>query len=88
MLIVMEDRQHLKAVEPFLNVEAFRRFDVFQVDRVEVAQQFDDGLDCLLGAGTRVHADWNDLHVTEQLEQQRLSFHDGEASARSDVAIS
>lgn len=84
----MEDRKHLEAIESFFDVEAFRGFDVFKIDSVEVAKQFDDGLDCLFGTGTRVHADWNDLHVTKQLEQQRFSLHDGKTSARPDVAIS
>ena len=45
MLIIVEDGQHLKAIESFFNIEAFWSFDVFEIDGVEVAQQFDDGLD-------------------------------------------
>lgn len=38
VLIIMEDRKYLEAVESLLDIEAFWGFDVFKVDSIEVAK--------------------------------------------------
>ena len=85
VLIVVKDRNAHLAAQPLLDVEAFRRFDVFQVDAAEAGLQQPDGLTEQLGVfGVQFQVDG--VEVGEALEQERLALHDGLAGQRADIA--
>ena len=87
MLVVVEHRDLHGAAQLFLDVEAFRRLDIFEIDAPE------SGLDQLAGANDLVgvlggELDIEDIDIREALEQDPLAFHDGLTGRRADIAES
>ena len=81
VLIVVEDRDLHGPLQFFLDGEAFRRLDVFQVDAAE------GGLEQLAGADDFVgvfggQLDIEDVDIGEAFEQDAFAFHDRLAGGR------
>ena len=76
MLIIVEHRDLHPRLQPLLDLEAFRRLDIFEVDtakrRLQPRHAFDEGIDVVLS-----HFYIEAVDAGELLEQYRLSFHDG-----------
>ncbi len=85
VLIVVEHRDVEQFLQPFLDLEALRRGDVFEVDAAEHRRDPLHALDDLVGART-VEADREAVDAGELLEEKRLAFHDGEGALGTDVA--
>ena len=85
VLVVMEHRNFHPALQLILDVEAFRRLEVFQIDaaegRLERCNHRDDMIDVM-----RLDLDVEHVDAGELLEQDRLALHDGLASQRPDIA--
>ncbi len=84
VLVVVEDRDVHALAQLLLDVEAFRRLDVFQVDAAHGRLQHGDGVDQLVRIVLR---QFQVEHVDpgEFLEQAALAFHDGLGGQRADV---
>ena len=85
VLVVVEDRDAHARLQPLLDLEAFRRLDVLEVDaaegRLERRDHVDELVDVLLG-----DLDIEDVDAGELLEQDRLAFHHGLGGERADIA--
>ena len=85
VLVVVEDRDIHLLLEFFLNIEAFGRLDVFEVDAaeggLEAFHDFDDFIGIL---GSQI--DIVDIDVGEALEKDALAFHDGLTGQSADIA--
>jgi hypothetical protein len=85
VLVVVEDRDVERLLEPLLDLEAARGGDVLEVDAAERGGDPDDRLDDLvhvLGG----QADREGVHVGELLEEHRLALHHRHGRLRADVA--
>ena len=75
----------MRALQPLLDLEAFRRLDVLEVDaaegRLERGDHVDELVDVLL-----VDLDVEDVDAGELLEQDRLALHHRLGGERADVA--
>ena len=85
MLIVVEDRDVHRLAQPLFDLEALRRFDVFQVDAAEARLHQPDCLDELFRV-LRVQFQINRVQIGEPLEEERLPLHHRLAGQRADVA--
>ena len=74
MLVIVEDGDVQLVLEALLNLEAFRRFDVFQVDAAEGGRQGFADLDDLVGA-LRGDLNIEDIDIGEFLEEHALALH-------------
>ena len=76
VLVVMKRRDRHRLPQGFLNVEAFRGFDVFQVDSaaggLQELAEFDDVVRVL-----RAHFQIEDIDIGKALEEHGLAFHHG-----------
>jgi len=85
VLVIMEHRD-LHALAQFrLDVEAFGRLDVFEVDAAEGRLHGRDHVDQLVGVGL-LQFDVEHVDAGELLEQHALAFHDRLGRQRADVA--
>ena len=85
MLVVVEDRDAHGALQLFLDFEAFRGLDVFEVDAAERRLHQLAGADHLLGI-LGVQFDVEHIDVGEALEQDALALHNRLAGRGPDVA--
>jgi hypothetical protein len=85
MLVVVEDRNVHALLELLLDVEAFGRLDVFQVDAAQGGLHRGDDVDQLVGI---VLGQFDVEHVDagEFLEQAALAFHHRLGGQRADIA--
>ena len=81
----MKDRDVHLGLQAFLDLEAARRADVFQVDAPERGGQELDGGDDLLHV-LRSQADRKGVHVGELLEEHGLAFHHRQRGLGPDVS--
>jgi hypothetical protein len=81
----MEDRNLQPAAQLALDVEAFGRLDVFQVDAAEGGFERRDDLDQLVRV-VLVQLEVEHIDAGELLEEHRLAFHHRLRSERPDVA--
>ena len=85
VLVVVEDRDAHAGLQPLLDLEAFRRLDVLEIDaaegRLERRDHLDELVDVLLG-----DLDVEDVDAGELLEQDRLALHHGLGGERADIA--
>ena len=85
VLVVMEDRYLHAFAQLFLDIETFRRLDVFEIDAAE--RRFEGGDDVhQLVRIAFVHLDVEDIDAGEFLEQDGLAFHYRLGGERADVA--
>ena len=85
MLVVVEHRDVQRGPQRLLDLEAFRRLDVLQVDAAEGRRDRLDRLDHDRGV-VAVQLDVEDVHVGELLEEHRLALHHRLARQRAAVA--
>ena len=85
VLVIVEDGNFHRLLQGFLNVEAFRRLNVFQVDAAEGRLQQLAGFDDLVGI-LGVELDVKYVDVGEPLEQDAFAFHDRLSGQCSDIA--
>ncbi|MCY1218873.1 hypothetical protein D9M72_308270 [compost metagenome] len=85
VLVVMEDGDVHALAQLLLDVEAFRRLDVFQVHAAQRGFQRGDDLDDLVRVA-RVELDVEHVDAGELLEQAALALHHRLAGQRADVA--
>ncbi|GAB1412640.1 hypothetical protein MASR1M97_13760 [Candidatus Desulfobacillus denitrificans] len=85
MLVIVEDRNAHALAQFLLDVEAFGRLDVLEVDAAEGRLQRGDDVDQLVGVEF-AHLDVEDIDAGEFLEQHALAFHHRLAGERADVA--
>ena len=76
VLVIMENRNLHALAQLLLNVEAFRRLDVFEVDAAECGLQRSDVLNELVRIGL-VHLDIEAIDTSEFFEQNGFAFHHG-----------
>ncbi len=82
MLIIMEYGDLHPLAQFAFDVEAFRRFDIFEVDAAESRLKGSDGVDQFVWI-TFVDFDVEDVDVGEFLEQHALAFHHRLGSERA-----
>src|SRR5580658_939503 len=87
VLIVVEDGNLHGAAAFFLDVEAFGRLDILQIDAAEGGLEHLAGADDFVGVGSG-QFDIEDVDIGEALEQDGLAFHYGLAGGGADVAES
>ena len=84
VLVVVEDGNRHGATQCFLDVEAFRGFDVFQVDsadgRLEQLAEADDVVGIL-----RTYFEVEYIDIREALEEHALAFHDWLAGQSANI---
>ena len=85
VLVVVEDRNAHPRLQPLLDLEAFRRLDVLEIDAAEGRLERRDRLDHALDF-RRVDLDVEDVDAGEFLEQHRLAFHHRLGGERADIA--
>src|SRR5262249_42455879 len=85
VLVVVEHRDAHALAQLALDLKAFRRLDVLQVDGAEGRLQAGDDVDQLVGV-CPVDLDVEDVDAGEGLEQHRLAFHHRLAGERADGA--
>ncbi len=85
VLVVVEDRDVERLLEPVLDLEAARRGDVLEVDAAEGRRHELDGLHDLVGV-LGVEADREGVDAGELLEQHRLALHHRHRRLGADVA--
>src|SRR5690606_23470600 len=85
VLVVVEDGDLHALAQLLLDVEAFRRLDVFEVDPAQRGLQRGDDVDQLVRV-VLVQLDVEDVDAGEFLEQAALAFHDGLGGQGADVA--
>ena len=85
VLVVVEHGDVAALFQFLLNIKAFGRFDVFQIDAAEGGFQRGDDVHQLVGV---LLVDFNVKHINarEFFEQHALAFHHGLARLRADVA--
>ena len=85
MLVVVEDGNAHARLQPFFDLEAFRRLDVLEIDaakcRLQSADRFDHAVDL-----RRVDLDVEYIDAGELLEQHRLALHHRLGGQRADIA--
>ena len=84
VLVVVEDRDVQRVLQPLLQLEAARRGDVFEVDAAEARGEPHDRLEQLVDIRA-VQADRHRVDIGKVLEQQRLALHDRHRAERADV---
>jgi hypothetical protein len=85
VLVVVKDGDVQARLQRFLDLEAVRRGDVFQVDAAEGRRNVDHGFDEAGDAGG-VDLDVEHVDAGEALEQDALAFHHRLAGQRAQVA--
>ena len=85
MLVVVEDRDVHALDQLRLDLEAFRRLDVFEIDAAEGRLQPGDGIDERIDVGLG-DLDIEDVDSGEALEQDGLAFHHRLGGERADIA--
>ena len=85
MLIVVKDRDRHAFLELALDLETFRRLDVFEIDAAEGRLQRGDDFDETVDIGLR-HFNVEDVDAGEFLEENRLAFHHRLCGERPDRA--
>ena len=83
MLVVVEHRDFHALAQPPLDVEAFRRLDVLEIDSAESRLQRRDDLDQPVRIAL-VHLDIEAIDSGEFLEEYRFAFHHGLGCERPD----
>src|SRR5690348_15665866 len=85
VLVVVEGGNFHGAAQLFLDLEAFGRLDVFQIDGAEGGlQQLADANHVFRLGG--VHFQVENINIGEALEEDSFAFHDGLAGKSADVA--
>src|SRR5690348_490197 len=85
VLVVVEYRDVHALAQLALDIEAFRRLDVLEVDAAEGRFERRDDLDQLVGVAL-VDFDVEYVDARELAEQHALAFHDGFSGQRADAA--
>ncbi len=85
VLVVVHDRDFHALAQLLLDLEAFRRLDVFEVDGAERRLQRRDRVHEAVRVGGG-HFDVEHVDACEFAEQHRLAFHDGLGGERADIA--
>ena len=85
MLVVVEDRDLHALAQRFLDLEAFGRLDVLEVDAAEGRLERRDDLDQLLGVAL-LDLDVDRVDAGELLEEDGLALHHRLARQRADGA--
>src|SRR3546814_2750193 len=85
VLVVMEDRYFHALAQLLFYVEAFRGFDVFQIDAAQRGLQRRNNVDQLVGISFR-QLDVEHVDAGHFLEQASFAFHDRLGGPRADVA--
>src|SRR5690606_8468536 len=85
VLVVVKDGDFHPFAQLLLDVEAFRRLDVFQIDAAQRGLQGRDDVDQLVGV-VFGQFDVEDVYAGELLEEAALALHDGLGGKRADVA--
>ena len=85
MLVIVKDGDIQHALERFFDIEAFRSFDIFQVDAAESGRDGRGNLDDLIRV-VRIDLDIKHVHIGEFLEEHAFAFHDRLAGQRPAVA--
>ncbi len=85
VLVIVKDGNIEHLLEPLLDDETFRRFDVLQVNAAKGGGDGPDNIDDLLRVGG-VHLDVEHVDVGEAFEQDAFSFHHRLRGQRSSVA--
>jgi len=85
VLVIVEDRDVHALAQLLLDVEAFRRLDVFQVDAADGRLQHRDRVHQFIGIEF-VQLQVEHVDAGELLEQAALAFHDRLRGQRADVA--
>ncbi len=85
MLVVVEHRNIHPLAQSFLDLEAFRRLDIFEVDAAKAGFQRRHDLDEALGI-LFINLDIDRIYAGELLEQDRLAFHHRLGCQRADIA--
>ena len=85
VLVVVEDRDVQRLLQPALDLEAARRGDVLEVDAAERRRDLLHELDDLVDVGG-VDADRERVDAAQLLEQHRLALHHGHRGFGADVA--
>ena len=85
VLIVMEDRDIQILAQTPLDLETFRRLDVFQIDPAECIAKAPHALDELLRVGI-IDLDIDRVDVGEALEKDRFAFHHRLGRGRAQIA--
>ena len=85
MLIIMEHRNLHALTELLLDIKAFRRLDIFEIDTPEGGFQTGDDLDQFVRI---IFADFQieDIDIGELLEQHAFAFHHRLRRQRTDIA--
>ena len=85
MLVVVEygDVQH--CFQPFLDLKATGRTDIFQIDAAESGSQISNRFNDLFGI-LCIQADRNRVYSAKFFEKNRLSFHYGHGGIRAYIA--
>ena len=85
VLVVVHDGDVEVGLEPFLDLEAFRGFDIFQIDPAEGRfQNFDHPDELVHVFGVEFNIEYVDVGV--DLKQQALAFHHGFAGFGANIA--
>ena len=84
MLVVVHHGDVERFLQPFLNIEAFRCFDVFQIDAAKRRCNPFNGLTKLYGVFL-VYLDVEYVDAAIYLEQQAFAFHHGLATHGTNV---
>ena len=84
VLIIVKNRDGHAGLQLLLDLEAFGRLDVFQIDAAEGRLERSDRRNHLLDF-RGVDLDIEDIDAGELLEQDRLAFHDRLGCQRADV---
>ena len=85
VLIVMKHRNLRGLAKRLLDIEAFRRFDVFQIDAATCGLEHPAELDDLI-RHFGIDFEIKDINIRKAFEQHSFAFHHGLAGCGADVA--
>ena len=84
MLVVVEHRNVHACTQLLLNVEAFRGFNIFEVNAAKRGFQRRNDINKFVGVQF-VHFDIKNVDTREFLEQHALAFHNRFTGQRADI---
>ncbi len=85
MLVIVKNRNIHQFPEFFLDNEAFRCLDIFQINAAEGRTEITHGIDELLGI-FGINFQINRIDVGEALKQNRFAFHNGFGRKSAEIA--
>ena len=85
VLVIVKHGNVAALAQLFLDIKAFGRFDVFEVDAAESRLQRGDNVDDFIGIGF-VHFQIKHINAGEFFKQHAFAFHHGLAGQRADIA--